>query len=209
MCDAKKSGQDPNPETSKRKNYNIHIAVVDTVCEHGAVIHFSMENSESLALDQESTHPLENFFGYVRMDAHDINTPDEMTRTIAHIDIVKEAYRVLELEEVVPGRANLTGVHLEAEPTNEIMYNIVTANRVASEIIAAICLKAVHAEAGVLTEEEQIAFLHFRAYLGLLKPAADASRTRNEINSHFTLGSGSQIIRLLTLPGRSQAGGIA
>jgi hypothetical protein len=43
----------------------------------------------------------------------------------------------------------------------------------------------------------------------LLKPAADASPTRNEINSHFTLGSGSRIIRLLTFSGRSQAGKIA
>jgi hypothetical protein len=143
------------------------------------------------------------------MDAHDINTPDEMTRTIAHIDIVKEVYRLFELEEVVPGRANLAGVHLEAEPTNEIMYDIVMANRVAPEIIAAICLKAVHAEAGILMEEEQIAFLQSREYLGLLKPAADASRTKNEINTHFTLGSGSGTTRLLTLHGRSQAGGIA
>jgi hypothetical protein len=62
--------------------------------------------------------------------------------------------KLLELEEVVPGRANLACVHLEAEPTSDIMYDIVMANRAAPEIIAAICLKAVHAEAGVLTEEE-------------------------------------------------------
>jgi hypothetical protein len=140
------------------------------------------------------------------MYVHDINTPDEMTRIITHIDIIKETYRLLELEEVVPGRANHAGVHLGAEPTNKIMYDIVMANRVAPEIIAAICLKAVHAEAEVLTEEEQIAFFQFREYFGLLKPAADASRTKNEINSHFKLGSGSRIIRLLTLYGRSQAG---
>jgi predicted Zn-dependent protease len=143
------------------------------------------------------------------MDAHGINTPDEMTRTMSHINIVKEAYRLLELEEVIPGRADLAGVHLEAEPTNEIMYDIVMANRVAPEIISAICLKAVHAEAGVLTGEEQIAFLQLRKYLDLLKQAADASRTRNGINSHFTLGSGSRIIRLLTSHGTFQAGGIA
>jgi hypothetical protein len=82
-----------------------------------------------------------------------------MTRTIAHIDIVKEIYRLLELEEMVPGRAHLAGVHLEAEPTNEIMYNIVMDNHVAPEIITAICFKALHAVSGILTEEEQIAFL--------------------------------------------------
>jgi hypothetical protein len=66
------------------------------------------------------------------------------------------------LEEVVPGRTNLAGVRLEAESTNEIMYDIVMTNCVAPEVIAAICPKAVHAEAGVLTEEEEIAFLQFR-----------------------------------------------
>jgi hypothetical protein len=154
----------------------------------------SIENYESLALDRESTNPLENFFGYVRTDDHDINTPDEMTRTTAHIDIVKEVYRLLELEEVVPGRANLADVHFETEPTNTITYDIVMANHVAPEIIAAICLKAGYSEAGVLKEEEKIAFRQFGEYLGLLKPAADASRTRNEINGHFILGSGSGIL---------------
>jgi hypothetical protein len=62
------------------------------------LLFFSIEKYESLALDVESTHPLENFFGYVRMDAHDINTPDEMTRTITHINIVKEACLMLQLE---------------------------------------------------------------------------------------------------------------
>jgi hypothetical protein len=89
------------------------------------------------------------------------------------------------------------------------MYDIVMSNRVAPEIIAAICLKAVHAEAGVLTEQDQIAFLQFREYLGLLEQAADASWTRNEINTHFTLESGSRIIGLLTSHGTSQAGEIA
>jgi hypothetical protein len=204
---AKKSGQNPNPETSKRKKTTIFtsewsIRFLNTV----PLLIFSIENYESLALNRESTHPLENFFGYVKIDAPDINTPDEMTRTIPHIDIVKEVYRLFELEEVVPGQANLTGLRLEAEPTNEIMSDIVMANLVAPEIIAAICLKATHAEVSVLTEEEKIAFLQFREYLGLLKPAVDASRTRNEINSHSKLGSGSRIIRLLTLHGKSQAG---
>jgi hypothetical protein len=67
---------------------------------------FSIENYESIASDRQSTDPLENFFGYVRMDAHDIDTCEEVTRIISHIDIVKEAYHLLELEEMVPGRAN-------------------------------------------------------------------------------------------------------
>jgi hypothetical protein len=168
---------------------------------------FSIENYESLALDRESMHPLENLFGFVRMDAHDISTPDEMTRTIAHIDILKEAYQLLELEEVVSGRANLAGVQLEVEPTNEIVYDIMMANRTRDHCSG--LPQTVRAEAGVLTEEEQIAFLQFREYLGLLKSAADTIRTSNEINSHFKLGSGSRIIPLLTLHGRFQAGGIA
>jgi hypothetical protein len=66
----------------------------------------------------------------MQMDAHDINTYEEMTRTISQTDIVKEAYHLLELEEVVPGRANLAGVHLDEQPNNTITYHIEMADPV-------------------------------------------------------------------------------
>jgi hypothetical protein len=140
------------------------------------------------------------------MGAHDINTCEEMMRTISHTDIVKEACHLLELEEVVPGRANLAGVHLDEQPNNVITYHLEMAGPIPGEVIAAICFKAVHSQAGVLRAEEQIAFLQFTAYLLLLKRAADASRTKNENNGRFTLGSGSQIIRLIIAHGTFQAG---
>jgi hypothetical protein len=37
------------------------------------------------------------------MDAHDIKTCGEMTCTIPYTDMVKEAYHLLELEELAPG----------------------------------------------------------------------------------------------------------
>jgi hypothetical protein len=57
---------------------------------------FSIENYISLAIDHRSTQPLENFFGFVRMDSHDINTWKEMTITISQADLVKESSRILE-----------------------------------------------------------------------------------------------------------------
>jgi hypothetical protein len=47
------------------------------------------------------------FFGFVRCDANNLNTANEMTRTIAHTVIVQEADRALELEEHAHHRVNL------------------------------------------------------------------------------------------------------
>jgi hypothetical protein len=62
-----------------------------------------------------------------------------------------------------------------------------------------------HSQADLRRAEEQIAFLQFTDYLLLLKRAY-ASRTKNEINSRFVPGSGSQIVNLITVHGASQAG---
>jgi hypothetical protein len=63
----------------------------------------------------------------------------------------------------------------------------------------------VHSQADVLRAKEQIAFLQFTEYLLLLKMATDASRTKNEINDRFILGSGSRMVGLITAHGASQA----
>jgi hypothetical protein len=81
------------------------------------------------------------------MDAHDIHTCEEMTRTISHTDIMKEAYHVLELEEVLPGRANLAGVHLDEQPNKAITYHIEMADPIPPEVTAA------HSQADVLRAE--------------------------------------------------------
>jgi hypothetical protein len=66
----------------------------------------------------------------------------------------------------------------------------------------------VHSQADVLRVEEQIAFLQFTEYVLLLKRAADASRTKNEINGRFILGLDSRIIYLITAHGTFHAGRI-
>jgi hypothetical protein len=50
-----------------------------------------VETCPEVAIDRLGTHDLENFFGFVRWDADNIHTPEQMIRTIAHTDIVKEA----------------------------------------------------------------------------------------------------------------------
>jgi hypothetical protein len=168
---------------------------------------FSIENYEIIALDRESTHPLENFFGFVRMDGHDVNTADQMESTIAHTDLVKEAMEKLELRDTVPGRENLAGVRLGSEPPGKITYSVEMENGMSPEQIALICLKAVHVVEGGLDAEEQIAFLQFRQYLTLLQKATDESKTYREINQRFGVGSGARIVHLIAAHGSKKRQG--
>jgi hypothetical protein len=136
------------------------------------------------------------------MDSNDVNTPEQMTTTIAHTDIVKTCSHVLQLEDHVPGRTNLAGVQID-EDESETMFNIELANPMPPEAIAQICPKAVHAQEGALTEEEQIAFLQFQTYLRFLKKAADRSRTKKDMSFRFTLGSGTRTLLLIVSHGTS------
>jgi hypothetical protein len=125
------------------------IRFLDTVL----LLIFSLENSISLAIDRESTPPLENFFAFMGMDSGEINTSKEMTITISHVDVVKESTGILELGEHVSGRVSLAGVHRgETAPQGTADY-IERANVLAPEAISSICLKAVHAREGSLAPE--------------------------------------------------------
>jgi hypothetical protein len=166
------------------------------------ILIFSIQFYECIALDRESTHPLENFFGFVRMDANDVNTAERMTASIVHTDVVKEALRVLELDEHVPGRANLAGVRLTGTPSpDRITYDVVMANPIGADTIAELCLKAVHAREGALNPDEQIGFLQFRNWLEQLQNPADESRLHREIAQRFILGSASRIVRIIVSHG--------
>jgi hypothetical protein len=112
LYERKRLHLDKNPQMSRKKKKTVKLTILTSqwsvrFLDTSLLIIFSIENYEFIALDRESTHPLENFFGYVRMDCEDINTPEQMTTTIAHTDIVKEAMQVLELRHRVPGRENL------------------------------------------------------------------------------------------------------
>jgi hypothetical protein len=101
---------------------------------------------DDLALDRVGTHPLENFFGLVRMDAHDVNPPDEMERTIVHADIVREARRGLGLEQRPQNRANIGGVHIERGASRNRIFHVGMPANLDPNFIAEICLKAVHTD---------------------------------------------------------------
>jgi hypothetical protein len=178
---SRKLGIDRLPEKSKKKITSIFTSQwMDRFLDTALLHFFSIENYKSIAIDRASTHPLENYFGQVRMDSHDVNTPEAMTNTIAHTNLVRDAYDALELDGTIPGRVNLAGVQILEGPPDSFpkkVYDIVMENSIPPETIAQICLKAVHAQEGALTSDEEIAFLQFRDYLTHLKRAADESRT--------------------------------
>jgi hypothetical protein len=140
---------------------------------------------------------LENFFGFIRWDADNINTVNEMIGTIAHTDIVQEADRALELEEHAHHRVNLAGVHIDENPPYAKTFHIEMPTNLDPETIAGISIKVVHIQHGILSDDDLVAFLQFRDYLTSIATAAVASRTSKEIKQRFTCGSGSRIASLL------------
>jgi hypothetical protein len=68
---------------------------------------------DGLALDQVGSPPFENFFARLRRDARDINSIDEMERTITHPDIVREARRGFGPKKQLQNRINIGGVHID------------------------------------------------------------------------------------------------
>jgi hypothetical protein len=164
--------------------------------EHCSLI-VSLSNYSHLALDRLSTHPMENFFGFVRWDANNINTVNEMIRTITYIGIVQEADRTLELEEHAHHHVNLVGVHVDENPPHAKTFHIEMPTNLDPETIAGISIKVVHIQHGILSDDELVAFLQFRDYLTSIATAAAASRTSKEIKQRFTCGSGSRIVSML------------
>jgi hypothetical protein len=156
-----------------------------------------LNNYTHLALDRLSTHPLETFFGFVRWDANNLNTASEMTGTIAHTDIVQRADRALELEEHAHHRVNLAGMHIDDTPPHAKTFHIEMPTNPDLETIAEICVKVVHVQHVILSDDELIAFLQFRDYLTKVATAAAASRTNKEIEQRFRSDSGSRIVSLL------------
>jgi hypothetical protein len=117
----------------------------------------------------------------VRWDANNLNTANEMNGTIAHTDIVQEADRTLELEEHAHHRVNLAGAHINDNPPHAKRFHIEMPTNLDPKTIAGICVKIVHVQHGILSEDELVAFLQFRDYLRLVATAAAASRKSKEI----------------------------
>jgi hypothetical protein len=111
-----------------------------------------LNNYTHLALDRLSTHALDHFFGFVRWDANNLNTANEMTGTIAHTDIVQETDRTLELEEHAHHRVNLAGVHIEDTPPHAKAFHIEMPTNLDPETIAGICANVVHVQHGTIAE---------------------------------------------------------
>jgi hypothetical protein len=95
----KRDKMDKNPEKSakggKRTIFSSQWAV--RFLNAILLLIFSLNHYQQFSLDRLGTHPLENFFGFMRWDANNINTADEMITTITHMDIVKKADQALEI----------------------------------------------------------------------------------------------------------------
>jgi hypothetical protein len=201
LFESKANGTDTNPETTP-SGQDLPITIflsqwserfMDTVLD----LIVCIDEYPDLALDRVSTHPLETFFGVMRQDANDVNTPDELEHTIAHTDIVNEAYRDLGLTTKVRNRISVGGVRIGDSAPPAKIFNVPWPENLTPNVIADICLRAVHmrpdAPAGLLSDEEQVWFWQFVQYLRDLAKAAEASATNNEINQRFISGSGSKI----------------
>jgi hypothetical protein len=138
---------DKNSQTSTKKRTKLTVLTsLSVIRVLNTVLLFivSIETYECIALDRESAHPLES---------NDVNTTERMKTVIAHTDIVTQALINLELEQHVPGRANLAGVQLNNLPPEKEVYEIVLATPMEREALEMICLKAVHVcEAGLSPE---------------------------------------------------------
>jgi hypothetical protein len=176
---------------------NLYIGIGGPFLEHCSLISFSLSNYSHLALDRLSTHPLENFFGFVRWDANNINTVNEMIGAIAHPGIVQEADRPLELEEQAHDRVNLAGVRIDNNPPHAKTFHIAMPTDLDHETIARIGIKVEHIQHGILSDDELVPFLQYRDYLTLISTAAATSRTSKEIKRRFPCGSGSRIASML------------
>jgi hypothetical protein len=82
-----------------------------------------------------------------------------VTGTIAHTDIIQEADRALKLEEHAHHRVNLAGVHIDDTPPHAKTFYIEMSINLDPETIAGICVKIVHVQHGILSDNELIAFL--------------------------------------------------
>jgi hypothetical protein len=191
------TGTDTLPETTSEEQ-NAEITVfhgqwtlrfINTVLD----LLLCIEEYDHVGLDRVSTHPEENFFGLVRMDAHDVNTADEMERTIAHTHIVKEAQWHLGLEEHVHNRLNLAGVHIDSSAPPPITIEVGMPDNLTPDLIADICLHAVHVGPDGLAEDEALGFRNFVQYLRMLRHAAEVSARNREANHRHISGSGGQI----------------
>jgi hypothetical protein len=202
LYELKKAKKDKMPETSKTMKTTLFtsqwsVRFLDTVL----LQIWAIEKFGKLAIDHFSTQSLENFFGCLRRDCNDINTPPEMENAIAHTDIVTTASYNLEVSPGIPGRASLAGVHIDDTMQDGVAYDIAMELPHTPETIAALCLKAVHAQEGSLTPDEQIAFLQFRQYLSFLKMAAENSRTNKEIDHGHASTSSTRTVHMIVSHG--------
>jgi hypothetical protein len=147
LYDRKKRKVDKNPPTGRIKGHKLTVFTSQWSIhffDTGLLLILSIETYECIALDRERTHPLQNFFGHMRKDSNDVNTPARMKAVIAHTEIVTQALIDLELDQTIPGRANLAGVQLTDGPLTKKVSEIELAPPIDPEAVAQICLKAAH-----------------------------------------------------------------
>jgi hypothetical protein len=148
LYESRANGLDLNPEiTSAKKDLQVTVFLwpwsrrfTNTVLN----LILCIDGYPHIALDRVGTHPLETFFGTMRMDAHDVDTPDEEERSIAHTDIVKDAYRDLGLAVQVRNRISVGGVRVGDTAPRADIFDVPWPENLTPNVVAGICLRAVH-----------------------------------------------------------------
>jgi hypothetical protein len=165
--------------------------------EHCSLISFFLDQLQPSGTRSIEQAPIRKLFGFVRWDALNINTVNEMIGTIAHTDIVQEANRALESEEHAHHRVNLAGLQIDENPPHAKTFHIEMPTHLDLETIAGINIKVIHTQHDILSDDKLVAFLQFRDQLTLIATAAAPSRTSKEIKKQFTCGSGSRIVSMV------------
>jgi hypothetical protein len=88
---------------------------------------YILDKFEDIGLDRLLSHPLENFFGFLRRSIHDVNTFRQMLMATAKSTSVTEAQKKLRLADRIPKRANNSGVmsYKSAERTSRSEQKVI------------------------------------------------------------------------------------
>jgi hypothetical protein len=100
----------------------------------------------------------------------------------------------LELEEHTHHHLNLGAVHIDDTPPHAKTFHIEMPTNLGPETIAGICVKVVHVQHGILSDDERVAFLEFRDYLTLVARLPRRVGRARKSNSGF---EGALYLRLL------------
>lgn len=103
-----------NSKNSKAHCFNSYNFIIR--CLNTVIITYSlMIKLDEIALDRISSHPVENYFGYVRMMSHDFDSYDNFIRIAVDSIMNLILCNKLQIHQKVKGRINIAGAKVDEE----------------------------------------------------------------------------------------------